>query len=142
MTVFIKQFRAEMQVAMREIDKATEEVTRDALSAGYSYMMSVWPIWTGYSAANNWVTLQGPKSDPEPAQRPSHKGAMEDEVAIQFEEGLQVITNFRLMNGEADLFISNPVPYAVQFARGGVIYQTVAELTDDLIRTSWANYAL
>ncbi len=138
--VNVSRFKAEFEA---EFEKAASEVSnqvlKDLLTVTYTIIMTDWPKWTYYSMANNHVSLNTPVTSPTPSQRPTHRGAMSDDAAIKFNEGLQFIENLKPSKGRGRVvYISNPVPYASDPAivDGAAIYESALNMAEGLAKAS------
>lgn len=123
-----------------EVEKKLEKPLADMIhlmvSYTFKYIMAEWPTHTGWSAANHRINLNGrPITKVEPDERPSYKGALIDEVAINYAEQLNKLERLRTpLKRDITVVIGNAVPYAPDVGfipgNGEAIYQAAADLAE------------
>lgn len=126
-----------MQVVRRKYSEAERRILIHGVGAAYDHIMFNWPVYTGFSKANNRISITGqPITRVEPNKRPTKQmegalvGKAEAVHASEKAKLARIEQNFGMKNRR--IILGNSVSYAsdVSFepGRGVAIYAAAAEV--------------
>ena len=129
---FKKEIKAKLETTVRNTLIA-------ATRAAYLHIQSVWPVHSGYSKANNKISITGqPITHLEPAQRNWRAGSHVATAAAITSRELGKLSRIEVKFGKRPrtIIIGNPVEYAAELSAsrkkisGTSIYEQAAKVAD------------
>lgn len=121
---------AEFAKFERNINLTEQRVLVKGVRAAFNHIMQSWPVWSGFSKANNQISITGRTiARTIPRERVAKKGAHLGDAAAAVTRGLAKLSRIKIQKGNRPrvITIGNPVIYAadagkVGSARGFQIY--------------------
>lgn len=120
-----KNINAAFSEFLKVVDKKENEITIAYIREAYTRIMDKWPVWTGYSKANNRISVTGtPIKRLEPSKRPKLPGALVGKAESVRQRELSKLAQLPLNKTHRNrtILIGNSVPYAANFNFGGEAY--------------------
>lgn len=132
--VDVNAFTRALEVEVDKVDKVVFNTTKQLAILTYKTIQRLWPAHTYYSLMNNRVNINGQDiTEVDPPERPTYKGALAHEAAIEFSIQLSKLEGLKpSKKGRIVVVIGNAVDYApdVSFTPGGgrAIYERAAAI--------------
>lgn len=133
---------SEINRAFEEHFNKVEGVAREAqvkaVRKAYLYIMDSWPVFTGFSKANNRISITGRTvARMEPSTRPEGERALEGKAEAIKMSQLAKLDRLPLESKNRVVVIGNSVSYAADVSfepgRGRQIYEEARQIADSIL---------